>query len=470
MTNPYEVPERLVQPPQAIEVEKHVIGALFLDMEAVSIGLKCLKPEEFYLNRHTEIWAAITHLSLRGLVVDLMSVAERLKVSGKLEAAGGDAYLMEISSEVVSSANVAQHCEIIKEKSVLRTAIVQATRILGMAYNAADPVEVVREMERAAMITKFASTAGRGLHLVSPDVWTAEAKLAYDKVNFRGFSTGWDGLDQLYRPTGGETHVWTGIPGHGKSEMLDALMFNLAWTIKWRIAYFSPENKTVKHIQKLAEKQVGKPLFGLARMPREEYHWAIDDFLVNQFLFFKDGDRGTSFAQVLLDAQRIDPPINALVVDPWNMLEVDRPGKMNEQEYILHCLRLGRRWVEQTGADLHIVSHPTKLSADFKSGEIKVPGLYDISGSAHWNNSIDNGFSVFRNRKSGRTELYVLKLRDKDRGETGCQEFIYDRPSGRYTQAGQPKKDSQMTPAPAVRAQSKAYKPAPPPVENDLPF
>src|SRR3954463_11355421 len=122
-------------PPQAVEVEKHVIGALFLDAEAVGSALEIIKPEDFYLEKHQVIFEAVAGLFEKNLPVDLITISENLRKNQKFEMSGGDAYLMEISSEVVSSANVGQHCQIIKEKALLRNLISSATRILEKAYD-----------------------------------------------------------------------------------------------------------------------------------------------------------------------------------------------------------------------------------------------------------------------------------------------------------------------------------------------
>lgn len=471
-----EARESLYRPPQATEVEKHVIGAMFLDADAVADAVKHLGPPDFYLEKHQLIFDAIVTLHRLRRPVDLITVPERLRATNTFGLAGGDGYLMEISAEVVSSANVAQHCRIIKEKAALRGMIAASTKVLEMAYNGAEAMEVAQVMERNALDARAASFNGQGLHLISPDVWIPEAKAAYDMTVYRGESTGWTGFDQLYRIAPAQTNVWTGIPGHGKSEFLDALLMNVAQGSGWRIGYFSPENKPQrKHVQKLAEKLIGAPLFGVGRMSREKYDDAIEGFLLDHYRFFGQGYLGATLDQVLLEAERITPKINALVIDPWNMLNHTFQKNQSETAYILECLRKASFFVSNTGISLHIVAHPTKLEEDFKTGATKIPGLYNISGSSHWFNAIDNGFTVHRNREAGTTDVHALKIRFKDNGETGVQSFTYDRASGRLKQAGPPKLDSQRQPKAAPVSNGNGQRttgpaPAPGPREEELPF
>lgn len=465
-------------PPQAVEVERYVIGGLFLDESAVSEAVKIIQTPDFYLESHQIIFDAINTLHRLRKPVTLLTVSERLQASNSLGLAGGDEYLMEISAEVVSSANMAQHCGIIREKAALRRMIGDATKILELCYNNADPMEVAKVMERNAVTARAASFNGQGLHLISPDTWMSEAKSAYDVQLYRGESTGWEGLDQLYRVAPGQTTVWTGIPGHGKSEFIDALFMNRADLSEkdgrpWINAYFSPENKPQrKHVQKLVEKRIGAPLYGIGRMSRQQYEDAIEGFLLDHYRFFGQGYLGASIDQVLLEAERITPKINTLVIDPWNMLNHTFAKNQSETAYILECLRKASFFVANTGISLHIVAHPTKLEEDYKTGQIKIPNLYNISGSAHWFNAIDNGFTVHRNRETNTTDVYLLKLRNKDNGETGVQSFTYDRASGRFRQAGPPRLDSQRQAAPKKsESPRRAASPAQTDQrEEDLPF
>ncbi len=424
-------------PPQAIEVEKHVIGALFLDPDALAEASGILTPDDWYLEKHTLLYSAALSVHRARLAVDLISVSDELKKRGTFDAAGGDAYLMEISSEVVSSANVVQHAGIIKEKAGLRNMISLATRILEQAYSEPDIGPVVDAFEKAAVAARAGSGITKGLRILSPDIWMPRAQAAYDRKHNRGLSTGWEGFDQLYTLVPAETNIWTGMPGHGKSEALDALAVNAAELHGWIIGYYSPENDQDDHTIKLVEKKVGKPVFGVGRMTRQEYDDAID-WVNEHFRWLDQQDEGCTFAQVLTLAERVYPPLNALVVDPWNMLESDRARGMLETDYILHCLRLARRWTKRTGISLHIVAHPAKMEPDWKTGEIRVPGLYDISGSAHWFNAIDNGFTVYIDPETGLVMVIVHKIRRKRTGRVGKIPFHYDIPTGRYRTAGPP--------------------------------
>ncbi len=433
--------------PQAVEVEKHIIGAMLLDAGAICAVFDILKPSDFYSPVHQQIAAAIQECVNRREQVDLITVTEAMKRLGTFVPAtefsfgsnDTDTILMGIMSEVVSYANVEQHAQIVLDKATLRSAIALSTRILQIAYQGAEVAEVVTEMDKAAQSVRAHAQIAQGIRIMTPAEWVPPALAAYDQKAYRGESTGWTAFDQIYRVAKRQINTWTGMPGHGKSEVIDHLMLNLACgPAAWRVGYWSPENNPHElHIQKLAEKLTGKPLHGIGRMTPVEYRAAVA-VIEKQFTFFDPDAAGSTFAQVLQYAERISPALDALVIDPWNMLEQDRGARMTETEYVLACLRMARYWVKRTNVSLHIVAHPAKLEEDFKTGVIRMPNLYSISGSAHWFNATFNGFIVFRNHETGRVEVHALKVKFKNNGRPGKQEFTYDVPSGRYTTYGNP--------------------------------
>lgn len=228
-------------PPHAIEVEKHVIGAILLDTDA-HVAFERLNPEDMYLDKHAAIWEGMRTLVVAGETVDYIALSAALKRAGTFEKAGGDAYLMEIGAEVVSSANVEKHAEIIKEKSLLRRLIHGTTQILASAYDPTrDPAEVLGEAESLLLALadeKYAQgfiKFGAGL----PNTFRVLADLAAGKIV--GIPTGFRDFDAL---TGGlqptDLMVLAGRPGMGKT----ALALSMAWKaakLGKKVAFFSLE-------------------------------------------------------------------------------------------------------------------------------------------------------------------------------------------------------------------------------------
>lgn len=270
------------------------------------------------------------------------------------------------------------------------------------------------------------------------DDLTAELDDLYEHGFDRGVTTGWHGFDKLYRPRLGLVTMVTGIPSHGKSAFLDAMLVNLAVRHGWPIAICSPENQPiVRHLAGIMARYMDKPFHDGAtiRMTpderRQAQEWA-----------------GQYFAFVLPEAPTVDAILErvkavvyrmgakGVVLDPWNEIEHSRPQWQNETEYVSQCLSKLRRFARMHDVHLWIVAHPTKMLKN-QDGTEPVPSLWDISGSANFRNKADYGLSVWRNiqEDGAPVQIHVTKVRFAETGELGRADFWFDRVTGRYREA-----------------------------------
>ena len=107
--------------PQAVEIERVVLGALMVDSDAFSVVSELLKPETFYEPRHQKIYEAIRNMNMDERPVDIMTLNDELSKMGEIDKVGGVDYLMEISSQVASAAHVESHARILAEKYMIGT-------------------------------------------------------------------------------------------------------------------------------------------------------------------------------------------------------------------------------------------------------------------------------------------------------------------------------------------------------------
>jgi twinkle protein len=261
----------------------------------------------------------------------------------------------------------------------------------------------------------------------------------YEKGLPPGAKPGWPSLNHLITFQPGQWTVVTGIPGHGKSELLDAILVNLAAAYGWTFAIFSPENQPLElHFQKLAEKYVCKPFFGPQRMTRHELD-AAKSWISERFTFVLPEADGLSVDNVL-NLARVAvrrKGVQGVILDPWNELDHARPPSLSETEYISASLTKIRRFARENGVHVWLVAHPAKLRKEKNDrGEMvyPVPTPYDISGSAHWRNKADNALTVYREviNESNLVQVHVQKVRFKYCGKPGVTELRYDRMTGRY--------------------------------------
>lgn len=253
------------------------------------------------------------------------------------------------------------------------------------------------------------------------------------------FSARYSNLSAHYRFKIGQLNIVTGIPSHGKSEMLDMLLCDLAIEHDLKFAIFSPENYPHElHLIKLVSKIMGKSFYPCAdprkRMTEEELVAAIE-FVNNHFYFLDPYENDVSLKAILslaLEAKE-KHGISAFVIDPWNEIEHDIPMHKNESTYTGECLTTIRRFGRKHGMSPFIVAHPTKLLPP-KAGEaFPIPNAYNIAGSAMWYNKADNILSVYRNADDT-VDLYIQKIKFKQFGKKGVVNFNYDFHTGVYSE------------------------------------
>ena len=252
----------------------------------------------------------------------------------------------------------------------------------------------------------------------------------YEKGLQRGATIGHHNFDELCSFVTKMLCIFTGIPNHGKSEFLDEILYRLNIRYGWRFAFFSPENEPLEfHASKLIEKFVGKR-FGRSSMPMGEYT-AAKQHIDNNFFFIDPPD--DFHADTIFDKARSlvrRNGIKGLVIDPYNYLEDDHGN--SETDYVSKLLSKMKTFAKRNDIIIFLVAHPTKLAKN-KDGKYEAPDLYNISGSAHFNNKADIGISVHRIFGDDEyVEVHVLKVRFKHLGHKGISFFKYNLANGRY--------------------------------------
>jgi twinkle protein len=256
----------------------------------------------------------------------------------------------------------------------------------------------------------------------------------------RGVNTGWATMDEHYTVKEGQWTLVTGIPGHGKSNMLDAMLVNVAAKENWRFGMFSPENQPIeRHFANLMEKYADAPFsLGAPGRMTEEVKTGAKDFVNDHFfVILPDEEDGNWSVDGILQLAKVlvfRKGIKGLVIDPWNELDHSRSGGVTETEHISQALTKIRQFARSHSVHVWVVAHPAKLYKDGE-GRYPVPTPYDVSGSSHWNNKADNAITVWRNR-GGKDEevadIHIQKIRFKEVGRVGVVSLRYNKISGRF--------------------------------------
>ncbi len=232
-------------PPQNIEAEQAVIGAIFLDPAAIVLASEILLPEDFYRSAHQKIYEVMLHLNETGHAVDLVTVTEQLAASKLLEDVGGISYLSELSVSVPTAANVGYYARIVEEKSLLRRLIRTATDIATEGYTREDEVEALLD-EAEKSIMEVAQRKNSGAFQNIKDVLVR----TYDNIellhNRKGEVTGIPtGFSELDRMTAGfqrnDLIIVAARPSVGKTAFALNIAQNVATKTDENVAIFSLE-------------------------------------------------------------------------------------------------------------------------------------------------------------------------------------------------------------------------------------
>ncbi len=224
----------------------------------------------------------------------------------------------------------------------------------------------------------------------------------------------------------------TGIPSHGKSELVDYIVINLIRFHNQKWAFYSPENKpTQLHFSKMARRIIGKHWEGKNKITKDEKD-AVKKFLEKKIWFVKPEKNFTltSILSQIKDLQ-IRYGLDGFVIDAWNKLE----HKDDSTESVGKALDELANFCELNNLHCILVAHPTKMKKD-SAGKYEVPTMYNINGSSNFYNKTDNGIAVYRDFHKQVTTVYRQKIKFDHWGKEGHSEYKYDYSSKRYYQEG----------------------------------
>ena len=209
------------------------------------------------------------------------------------------------------------------------------------------------------------------------------------------FETGIAGLGPHYRIRRGDFCVMTSLPGHGKTSLVNEIACRMAESQGWRTVFASFEQMPqIDHRRALRSFHASR----LEKDMDEAGRAAADRWIDDHFAFVVPGeDDEVTLAWVLekLAAAILRYEAGIVVIDPWNEMDHSRPRDMTTTEYVGFAIRQFRKLARKYDVHLIVVAHPAKMLRG-KDGKYPVPGLYDISDSAHWSNKADVGIVVHR--------------------------------------------------------------------------
>ena len=247
-------------PPQALELEEAVLGAMLIDKKGVDEVIDILQPDAFYKTAHQKIFEAIFQLFQDSQPVDLLTVSSELRKKGKLETVGGEFYLVQLSQRVASSAHIEFHARIILQKFIQRSLIKISNEIIESSYK--DSTDVFDLLDEAESKLYEVNQGNIKRSSESAQNLVIEAKKRIEEISKRdglsGVSTGFEKLDKLtsgWQPS--DLIIIAARPGMGKTALTLSMARNIAVTKQIPVAFFSLEMSSVQLITRLISAETG---------------------------------------------------------------------------------------------------------------------------------------------------------------------------------------------------------------------
>ena len=248
-------------PPQAVDLEEAVLGALMLEKDAFAIVGDLLKPEVFYKEAHQRIFRAIQKLCINDDAVDLLTVSESLRQSGELEQVGGYSYLSQLTSRVASAVHIEFHVRIIIQKYLQRKLIGICTELQSMAYDDAVDVSDLIDKAQKAVFDIADSNIKKDTVEIAPIIEEAikgiqSASERPDGIN--GVPSGFTALDAVtagWQPS--DLVIVAARPAMGKTAFVLSMARNMAVVHKQAVAIFSLEMSAVQLVTRLIAMETG---------------------------------------------------------------------------------------------------------------------------------------------------------------------------------------------------------------------
>lgn len=429
-------------PPQAVDVEQAIIGAMLLDREAIPKVIEILPPNSFYDTRHEIIYNAILSLFERTNPVDLVTLSEELKRRGESEAVD-TFYLTELTTGVASAANVEYHARIIAEKALLRGLIETMTTVVGQAYDpTTDAFDLLDQAEQS--IFKISESQLRKSSVILNDVVKASLlqidNLAGRKSAITGVPSGFHSLDNL---TSGwqksDLIVIAARPSMGKTALSLMLTRNAAiHEDKVAVAYFSLEMSNHQLAQRMltSEARVDAQAARTGRI--SEADWQALTSAANrlsELQVFIDDTPGLGILELRAKARRLkaEHDIGMIVVDYLQLMHGTGLGRnANREQEIAQISRSLKALAKEL--DVPVIALAQLSRAVETRGGDKRPMLSDLRESGSIEQDADVVAFIYRaerygilqddagNSTQGIAEVIIAKQRN---GPTGLARLAF---------------------------------------------
>jgi replicative DNA helicase len=398
-------------PPQAVDMEEAVLGAIMLDKEAVITILDILKAESFYKDTHQKIFNAISALSAKEFAVDLYTVTEQLRATNELDSVGGPVYLTQLTSKVASSAHVEYHARIILQKYIQRELIRVATEIQNRSF---DDTYDITELLDYSEDSIFQIAEGNIKREVAPiHEVIKEAIREIEEAGKRedalvGIPSGFTKLDRL---TSGwqksELTIIAARPSMGKTAFALSMARNMAIDHGKKVAIFSCEMSSVQLVNRLIVAETDIPGGKIKNGRLNEEEWKQLDSRIKRLVqapIFIDDTPAITITELRAKCRRLmaQHKLDLVIIDYLQLMTGPQNSGSREQE-VSNISRSLKSIAKELNVPVIALSQLNR-SAELRGGS-KRPQLSDLRESGAIEQDADMVVFIHRQDKFGIIEF-----------------------------------------------------------------
>ncbi len=389
-------------PPQNLEAEASVLGALMIDKDAIIKVADALTPKDFYKPAHAKIYEVILKLFETREPVDILSVTSKLKEWNAMTEVGGSAFLTELVSSVPTASHIGHYAKIVREKRVLRDLINTSAEIAESAFKPGDDIEaILDEIEQKIFAISQRSITQRFFPVKE------ELQAAYERIEklhrgdgaLRGLPTGFPELDSILSGLQRSDLVIVGArPSLGKTSLVLDIARHVAVNAKKPVGFFSLEMSREQVVDRLISAEAKVPLWRLrtGRLTDDTDFELIQHALdtLSRAPLFIDDTPSPHILQMRSMARRlqVDHGLSLIVIDYLQLIQ-PRTSSDNMVQQITEISRGLKGLSRELNVPVIAVS---QLSRAVDQREVKVPRLSDLRESGSIEQDADVVLFIYR--------------------------------------------------------------------------
>ena len=398
-------------PPQAIDLEEAVLGAMLIDEKGVNEIIELLSPEVFYKRSHQLIYESIERLFRESEPIDLLTVSADLKKNKNFEPAGGDFYLISLSQKVSSSAHIEFHSRIIIQKYIQRKLITISNEIIQKSYN--ESTDVMDLLDEAESKLYDVAQGNIKTSTESAQNLVIRAKARIEEIakqeGLSGVSTGFEKLDKLtsgWQPS--DLVIIAARPGMGKTALALSMARNISVQQKIPVAFFSLEMSSVQLITRLISSETGLTSDKLRTGKLADHEWQQLNIKVSDLesspLFIDDSPSLTIF-ELRAKARRLASShgIKLIIIDYLQLMNIGSSNKAGNREQEISTISRNLKALAKE-LDIPVIALSQLSRAVETRGGTKRPILSDLRESGAIEQDADIVSFLYRPEYYGITE------------------------------------------------------------------